>query len=200
MHWLVVALLAASVWGAWNWWTHEREVSVPPGIVAPAEPVQVMLDPPPHFTAKDHEFVARATYTITARVLRKESYHVDGGADLAPLDLGLGWGAMSDTTVVRQLEFSQMGRFLFWRPRDWTTFPLSPRDINVHAAQVHAIPADADVERRLRRLRPGHIVTLAGYLVDIRGPHGFAWNTSLRRDDTGDGACEIMWIRDVSVE
>ena len=125
---------------------------------------------------------------------------VDGGADLAPLDLGLGWGAMSDTAVVHQLEFSQMGRFFYWRPRDWTTFPLSPKDTNAHAAQVHAIPADADVERRLRKLRPGHVVTLSGYLVDIRGPHGFAWNTSLRRDDTGDGACEIMWIREVSVE
>lgn len=200
MHWLVVVLLAASVWGAWNWWTHEREVSVPPGVVAPAEPVQMMLDPPPQFAARDHVFVARATYAITARVLRKESYHVDGGADLAPLDLGLGWGAMSDTAVVRQLEFSQMGRFFYWRPRDATTFPLSPQDTNVHAAQVHAIPADAAVERRLRTLRPGHVVTLRGYLVDIRGPHGFAWNTSLRRDDSGDGACEIMWIREVTVE
>jgi hypothetical protein len=27
----------------------------------------------------------------------------------------------------------------------------------------------------------------------VRGPGGFAWNTSLRRDDTGGGACEILW-------
>jgi len=200
VNWIVAVLLAASLWGAWNWWSNEREVSVPPGIVAPAEPAQAMLDPPPRFEAKDHVFIARANYTITARVLRKESYHVDGGADLAPLDLGLGWGAMSDTAVVRQLEFSQMGRFFYWRPRDWTTFPLSPKDTATHAAQVHAIPADAEVLLRLRKLRPGNVVTLSGYLVDVRGPRGFVWNTSLTRDDTGDGACEIMWIREVRVE
>ncbi|MFO1412941.1 MAG: hypothetical protein U1F10_03335 [Burkholderiales bacterium] len=200
MNWLVALLLAASVWGAWNWWAHEREVSVPPGIVAPGEPVQVMLDPPPKFDAKDHVFVARATYTITARVLRKEAYHVDGGADLAPFDLALGWGAMSDTTIVRQLDITQMGRFFYWRPHDWTTFPLARKEIETHAAQVHAIPADAGVLHRLEKLRPGHVVTLTGYLVDIRGANGFRWNTSLRRDDTGDGACEVMWIREVRVE
>jgi hypothetical protein len=27
----------------------------------------------------------------------------------------------------------------------------------------------------------------------VRGPGGFTWNTSLRRDDTGGGACEILW-------
>ncbi|HEX6945168.1 MAG TPA: hypothetical protein VF196_03175 [Casimicrobiaceae bacterium] len=200
MNWLVAVLLAASVWGAWNWWTHERPVSVPPGVVAPADPVQVDLDPPLEFQAKDYAFRARAKYEITARVLRKEPYHLDGGANLAPFDLALGWGAMSDTAIVRQLDITQMGRFFYWRPRDWTAFPLSPKDIVVHAAQVHAIPADDEVLARLRRVRPGHVVTLTGYLVDIRGPNGFRWNTSLRRDDTGDGACELMWIREVAVE
>lgn len=200
MNWLFIALLLASLYGAWNWWSSERHVSVPPGIVAPAEPVQVDLEPPPVFSAKDHTFYARARYEITARVLRKEFYRLDGGANLAPVDLGLGWGPMSDTRIVDQLQFSQMGRFLYWKPNDWTTFPLSPKDTITHAAQVHAIPADADVEHRLRRLRPGQVVTLSGYLVDVRGPGGFQWHTSLRRDDTGDGACELMWIEHVAVD
>jgi hypothetical protein len=93
-----------------------------------------------------------------------------------------------------------MGRFLFWKPKDWTSFPLSVSQTISHAAQIHAIPADADVERTLRKLRPGQIVHLSGYLVDVRGPDGFTWNTSLRRDDTGDGACEIMWIESVTLE
>ena len=133
-------------------------------------------------------------------MLRKEIYRIDGGADLAPVDLGLGWGAMSDTRVVDQLEFSQMGRFFYWKPKDWKSFPLSPSQTISHAAQVHAIPADADIERKLRKLRPGQVVHLSGYLVDVRGPGGFTWNTSLRRDDTGDGACEIMWIAQLTVE
>jgi hypothetical protein len=93
-----------------------------------------------------------------------------------------------------------MGRFLFWKPKDWTSFPLSVSQTISHAAQIHAIPADADVERTLRKFRPGQIVHLSGYLVDVRGPGGFTWNTSLRRDDTGDGACEIMWIESATLE
>jgi hypothetical protein len=197
---IVVLLVIASLFGAWNWWSSERHQSVPPGIVAPNEPVQNDLDPPTTFSAKDHKFFARARYEITARVLRKEIYRVDDGADLAPVDLGLGWGAMSDTRVVDQLEFSQMGRFFYWKPKDWSAFPLSPSQTISYAAQVHAIPADADIERKLRKLRPGQIVHLSGYLVDVRGPGGFTWNTSLRRDDTGDGACEIMWIAQLTVE
>jgi hypothetical protein len=197
---VAVVLVVAILFGAWNWWSSERHERVPPGVVAPADPVQQMLDPPTRFEARDHTFLRRARYEITARVLRKEVYRIDGGANLAPVDLGLGWGAMSDSRIVDQLEFSQMGRFLFWEPRDRTRFPLSMGDIATHAAQVHAIPADAGVEQRLRKLRPGQVVTLSGYLVDVRRADGFSWNTSLRRDDVGDGACELMWIERVAVE
>jgi len=162
--------------------------------------MQANLDPPTLFEAKGYVFSARARYELTGRVLRKEIYRMDGGASLAPVDLGVGWGAMSDSTVVDQLDFSQSGRFLYWRARDWQTFPLSPRDTMTHAAQIHSIPANADVEARLRRLRPGQVVRLSGYLVDVRGEGGFTWNTSLRRDDSGDGACEIMWIESIAVE
>ena len=99
-----------------------------------------------------------------------------------------------------ELEFSQMGRFFYWKPKNWSSFPLSPSQTISHAAQVHAIPADADIERKLRKLRPGQVVHLSGYLVDVRGPGEFTWKTSLRRDDTGDGACEIMWIAQLTVE
>jgi hypothetical protein len=199
MHWLLIALLAASLWGGWNWWTSERHERVPPGIVAPADPVQRNLDTRVTFQAKDHTFIKRAEFDVTARVLRKEIYRIDGGANLAPVDLGLGWGQLSDTRIVDQLEFSQMGRFLYWRPRNQATFPLTPQDTTAHAAQVHAIPANASIERTLRYLRPGQVVTLQGFLVDVRGPAGFAWNTSLSRTDTGDGACELMWIESVRV-
>jgi len=199
VNWVILLLLAASLAGAWNWWSSERHERVPPGIVAPDDPFQRDLEPATVFDAKAHSFRVRARYDITARVLRKEIYRVDGGADLAPVDLGLGWGPMSDTRIVDMLEFSQMGRFLYWKPKSWTTFPLTARDTIAHAAQVHAIPADAEVEARLRKLRPGQVVTLSGFLVDVRGPGGFTWNTSLRRDDTGDGACEIMWIEHVTV-
>ncbi|MGH8850191.1 MAG: hypothetical protein ACREYD_04265 [Casimicrobiaceae bacterium] len=185
-------LLALAALGGWHWWSSERPVQRPPGIVAPDEPVQVALDPPQTFDAKGYTFVKRARFDITARLLRKERYRVDAEAALAPYDLGVGWGPLSDSAILDQLEFTQMGRFFYWNPKRGD-FPLPRQTTITHLAQIHVIPANADVAARLARLRPGQLVSAQGYLVDVRGPRGFSWNTSLRRDDTGDGACEILW-------
>jgi hypothetical protein len=61
------------------------------------------------------------------------------------------------------------------------------------------IPADERVERTLGRLRPGQVVALSGYLIEVRGEGRGAWVSSLSREDTGKGACEIMWVEDIRV-
>lgn len=199
MHYLWI-IFVAGLLGGWHWWTSERPVSRAAGILVEAEPTQRDLEPALRFDALGHSFFARARYDITARVLRKEIYRLDGGASLAPVDLGVGWGAMSDTRVIDQLEFSQMGRFFYWRPRHAGGFPVPTQVLVTHAAQMHLVPASPALERRLKKLRPGQLVTIGGYLVDVRGPDGFAWNTSLTRNDTGNGACEIVWVESLSVD
>jgi hypothetical protein len=194
----LVALVLA-IAGGWHWWTTERPVRQPPGIIAPEEPVQIDLDPPVRFEARGYTFVKRARYDITARLLRKEVYHLDGGAGLAPVDLGVGWGPLSDTALIDELEFSQMGRFFYWQPRR-PAFPLPQSTLISHLAQMHMIPSTEDIESRLKKLRPGQIVTAGGYLVDVRGPGGFVWNTSLSRTDTGNGACELFWVEKLEAD
>jgi hypothetical protein len=46
----------------------------------------------------------------------------------------------------------------------------------------------------IQGLRVGQIVTLDGYLVNATGPEGRTWNSSLTRDDTGNGACELIYV------
>ena len=198
MRWGWLLLFVASGFGAWNWWTSEREVARPPGVLVAEEPRQLNLDPPRLIEHKGFTLATRARFDITARVLRKEIYRLDGGSGLAPVDLGVGWGPMSDTAMLDRIEFSQMGRFFYWAPRG-ADFPLSPDAIVTHAAQMHMVPANDAIEGRLKKLRPGQLVTVGGWLVDIRGPGGFVWNTSLRRDDTGNGACEIVYVESLDV-
>lgn len=192
-------LLVAGILGGLYWWTHDRSVSQPPGVLAAEEPSQRDLDPPLRFDDRGFVFTERARYDITARVLRREIYRVDGVASLAPVDLAVGWGPLSDSAIIDRLEFSQMGRFFYWKPRDKATFPLPVETLTTHAAQMHLIPATKALDERIRRLRPGQIVTISGYLVDVSGPHGFQWSTSRTRTDTGDGACEIVWVETLDV-
>src|SRR5271167_4564585 len=161
MNRLLLIGIVLTALGGWHWWTSERAVERPPGIIAPEKPVQVDLDPPPRFEARGYTFIERATYTITARVLRKEIYRLDGGAGLAPVDLGVGWGPLSDSAMIDQLEFSQMGRFFYWQPRN-AHFPLPLATLISHLAQMHMIPATKPIEAKLRQLRPGELVTASG--------------------------------------
>ena len=195
----LIGAIALVAYGGWHWWTTERPLHRPPGVIAPDDPVQADLDPPERFEARGFTFFKRARFDVRARVLRKETYRFDGGAGIAPVDLGLGWGPLSDSAMLDGLEFSQMGRFFYWQPHD-AAFPLSKAVLISHMAQMHMIPADADVESRLRKLRPGQLVSARGYLVGVRAPGGFAWNTSLSRTDTGDGACELFWVESLVVE
>lgn len=193
---LIALAFVASLFGAWNAW-RGRAFVPPEGVLASATPLQRDLDTPKAFEARGVTLSERARYDLTVRILRKERYRIDGGASIAPWDLAVGWGPMSDSRVLDQLEITQSGRFFYWRPRDVSTFPVTPHDVAVSAAQIHAIPADDAVASRLASLRPGQVVALHGYLVDVRGHDGFRWNTSLTREDTGDGACEIMWIESI---
>jgi hypothetical protein len=38
-----------------------------------------------------------------------------------------------------------------------------------------------------------------GYLVEVRGRDGFRWRSSLTREDTGNGACELVWVEKLDV-
>jgi len=40
---------------------------------------------------------------------------------------------------------------------------------------------------------------LKGHLVEITGPNGFHWRSSLSRTDQGAGRCELMWVESVEV-
>jgi hypothetical protein len=193
---IVVLALIASLFGAWNAWRGRAFVPAE-GVLASEAPLQRDLDAPKSFPARGVTLDERARYDLTVRLLRKERYRIDGGASIAPWDLAVGWGPMSDSRVLDRLDITQSGRFFYWRLRDASNLPVTLHDIAVNAAQIHAIPADAGVESRIAALRPGQVVALHGYLVDVRGRDGFRWRTSLTREDTGDGACEIMWIESI---
>jgi hypothetical protein len=192
--WLLILPLA---WGVWDYWA-TRPIVYPPGVLVSAEPVQSGLDPAPRpLTKRGYQIVPLQTFSIAARVLSKERYRFDEGADIAPVDLALGWGRMSDQAVLDAFDISQSGRFYFWHVRD---FPIPRREIETHSANMHMIPATEDIERRLLGIRAGQIVTLAGYLVEVRGPNGWRWRSSLTREDTGAGACELVWVEKLDVQ
>jgi hypothetical protein len=182
-------------WGAWTWLA-DRPVHAPDGVLAAQDPLQ--SDLPTSHTVRIGRWTltARASYQITARILARERYYFDGIADLVPEDLALGWGPMSDNRVLRSIDISQGNRFYYWRaPKG----PSITRDaIITHSANTHVIAADPGIRKQLLRLHPGQVVTLSGELVDGVRDDGSWIHTSLVRNDTGAGACEVLLVNDVA--
>jgi len=196
--WLTVAILAVSAYLAWDHFVHARRIVRGPGVVAPRMPEQLALDgAAPVFEKDGFRVAALASFRIEARVLGSKSYCCSSPNRLAPIDLALGWGRMSDESVLGRLDISQSGRFYYWY-YDGAP-PIPRREIETSSANMHLIPATKVIARRLERVRPGSIVTLRGYLVEVRGEGGFVWRSSLTRDDTGNGACELIWVEEVEV-
>jgi hypothetical protein len=181
-------------WGAWHWFIN-RPVHTPDGVLAQDDPLQVNVAQGETLQMGQWTLSVRATYQVTARVLAREEYHFDALSDLIPEDLALGWGPMSDSRVLRTIEISQSNRFYYWRAKTGT--PIGRDAIISHSANTHVIPQNSLVARQLARLRPGEVVTLSGELVDGIRKDGRRINTSMVRNDTGAGACEVMLVTDV---
>jgi hypothetical protein len=196
--WAKAGAAAFVAWSAWTWW-HDRPVVPPAGVLAPADPVQFELDeaeaqPVPH---GDWTLQPRAGFAITARVLSRQTYAFDAFASASRVDLALGWGPMSDSTVLAPLEIEQGARFYTLR---WETEPPTPAaELLRHSSNVHTIAADDAIQRRLRYLRAGEVVRLEGRLVDGARADGATFRTSLTRDDTGAGACEVLLVERLDV-
>jgi hypothetical protein len=191
---LKVFLVSYIVWGAWHW-NANRPVRAPDGVLAEGEPQQTMI-PEQRLQIGRWTLTMRATYQLTARVLAREPYHFDAMSDLVPEDLALGWGPMSDNSVLRTIDISQSNRFYYWRASSATR--LAREAIISHSANTHVIPQTPAIAKVLARLRPGQVVTLSGDLVDAVRDDGRSLKTSLVRTDTGAGACEVMLVTDVT--
>ena len=186
--WLLVIL---GLYGGYQFWT-TRDVPHPPGILAAAGPVQGPLrGDPPRFRRGDAEITAVARFEMAARVIGVEPYRIDRMASLVPVDLAFGWGPMSDSKVLSRLSITQSNRFYFWTTEE---FPIPRREIETHSANMHLIAASETVARRIRAARVGQVVALSGYLVDVRTDVGWSIKSSLSREDTGSGACEVIWV------
>jgi hypothetical protein len=189
--WIVIGLLA---FGLYRWYG-TGEIERPPGVLAPEDPLQVRIEPREKIERDGFHLVPRADFSATVRVLRREDYSRDRIADLVPADFAVGWGPMSDTTVLSGIEISQGNRFYYWRTETW---PIGRPDIEKHSANWHVIPENEAVRDVLSALRAGSLVELKGRLVDIQWPEG-GMRTSLTRDDTGAGACEILLAASATV-
>jgi hypothetical protein len=150
----------------------------------------------------EYTISALAKYDITALVVSKYNYwYDDWRAKVAPYDVALVWGDLAKPENEKYVTYSQFGRWYYYRWRGDS--PYDENFIIRHSSNNHIIPANDIIKRAIASLRKRRAVRLEGYLVNVDGKeHGrpFWWHSSLTRDDTGDGSCELFYVNKVTTD
>ncbi|MDP1765962.1 MAG: hypothetical protein Q8K83_03565 [Methylotenera sp.] len=194
MNWKVLLFIGLISYGAFHHYQN-RPVIHGGGETASSEPNQTSTRAA-DIQLNGFTLTPLAEYSIKARVLSKEDYSIGTEATLSPTDLALGWGPMSDEAILSKIDISQSNRFFYWHV---DAFPIPQREIEIHAANTHIIPANDTVKRQLSKVRLGQIVHIKGQLVEAKRADGWHWRSSLTREDTGAGACELMYVSELRV-
>ncbi|MEM7080448.1 MAG: hypothetical protein AAF513_17660 [Pseudomonadota bacterium] len=142
----------------------------------------------------DYTFSNYERFEIEGVVLSTRTYSHDREAELSPVDIAIGWGALSNPEVRAQLSISQRNRWFYWRAAQ---LPIPAREINRNATNIHIIPGDEQVRAQLKELAADQHIRLIGQLVDVQGEDGWRWRSSRSRTDTGQGSCELLLLEKI---
>ncbi len=146
----------------------------------------------------------KATYDISGLVVSQHRgdalFNLGHKADPGNIkDVCVVWGEAVTNGSYRKVKFTS-GEFTC--SYSWTgvvTPPFKPEK----SSNNHLIPADRAMARRIRAIHVGDQIRMTGLLVDYKvtkdGQDIFTRQTSLTRGDTGNGACEILYVTDLSV-
>ncbi len=192
-----VIVLAAAIGGGVHHW-NSRPVARTSGVLVNDAPVQRPISSAQPLQLQGFTLMPRAEFSLTARVLAGERYRADALAKLVPRDLALGWGIMSDSELIEKLKISQSGRFYFWQFEGESMRAQVPKIVS-SSANMHLIAANAGVQAVIDRARVGELISIEGKLVDVARGDRWSMKTSLSREDSGAGACEIVYVESATI-
>ncbi|MGE5254630.1 MAG: hypothetical protein ACM3N7_11745 [Planctomycetaceae bacterium] len=158
------------------------------------EMIQVEFDGKSYLLEKHHR------YEIAGEVLSIETYRLSFRSEFFDVDLGLIWGPRLED-LKQRYKFDQAGRWLIWRSNGQVS-DSERRHITSHISNNHLIPADGrrNLLKALHWPGRGDRVRIAGYLVNIKDLSGRVLvASSTSRDDTGAGACEVIWVEEIQI-
>ncbi|MBR6044174.1 MAG: hypothetical protein IKP47_00920 [Ruminococcus sp.] len=123
---------------------------------------------------------------------------------ISPMDVGLAWGKVAENNKSIDFGWDHNDRQLVIEPSQKDGYKIALIGgvdyVTSHCSNNHLIPADFGVSHDIKKIRRGDHVRLKGYLVSVSGSRfgqEYAWDSSLSRTDTGNGACEVMYVTEV---
>jgi len=147
-------------------------------------------------------------YEISGLIVSKKDYSwlsIYKRNEALPVDLCMIWGGNVASKVYKKkgLNFKQGMRFCSFLWQNGMSF--NPQEVSNN----HLLISNSIINKEIGRLTPGDQVKIIGRLVNVSAknlegddsydPDYFSLNSSTRREDTGKGACEIIYVEDFEV-
>ena len=162
------------------------------------------------FTKDDYKYTVSPLYVyeISGLIVHRLDYtwfSIYKKDSVFPLDLCMMWGNDVERGIYksRDLSFRQDSRFCWWQ---WSG------KLNVNNSEIsnsHLVIDNKDIEAKLKDLNEGDQVKITGFLSNIDAintgdpgeydPPEFSLQTSTTRDDSGPGACEIIYVTGIEI-
>lgn len=146
------------------------------------------------------------TYSISGIVVGKMDYQIFSSLDkydkVFPVDLCLIWGVNAKRKVYLEegVNFSQDCRWCWAEWRGSVAVDLHEMSNN------HLLVNDPKIFKIINSIGRGDQVTIRGKLVDVKAkdlghPEApeITWKTSITRSDSGAGACEVIYVEDITI-
>ncbi|WP_422486965.1 hypothetical protein [Gudongella sp. DL1XJH-153] len=136
----------------------------------------------------------KAEYDIRGFVKGKRKYS-DYSSQVSDYDIILVWGDLNKEEYDQFVNYSQSGRWYYYT---YETGRIDQSFIAKNSANVHLIPENDEVKREIKKIDKNDYIRIEGYLVDVHFDSG-DWKTSMTRGDTGNGACEIIFVKELHI-
>ena len=158
-----------------------------------------------HAGKVDYRVAPVADYEISGLVVSRHDaaawwdwIHRASNDHLNVVDFCMVWGANAADGAYEKMSFSS-GQFVCYIETDDAT-AAQPQYIRA-LSNNHLLTEDAAIARQLRKVRIGDQIRISGQLASYSHDAGFAFTrgTSTTRDDSGNGACETVFVRGVDV-
>ncbi len=182
-------------------------------------PVQIPLYPQISFiqdmNGVETTFTKLAKYTIAGRVVEEHDYSkpmtdflelVAGKTyynEIASKDIAISFGPLALEKNHKKMTYIMTGtRRISYAVNDPSIYNElgDINEVRTYVTNNHLIPANSDIEKLIQKISKDDYVQITGYLIDAvwqNKNNKYAISSSLSRYDTGNNACEVLYVEDV---
>ncbi len=195
---LVIGSTLVLVVSCWNRNTLPRDLDLQPEVAT--EPIQRATAKAPFrvlFDGNEYSVAPEFDYELNGLVVSFRHHdgnsrmHALAGDHLNMLDVCVVWGGNAASEFLHEFQYWNgifTCNFSTASNAAWTAFDQTALSNN------HLLSEDPSIRRQVRALRVGDQIRVRGLLASYASGTGSRRGTSTTRLDTGDGACETLYV------